>query len=102
MRRASVAVAFLIAFACGLGACGGGGDTTASAMGSGDDCRNRLSSVLTSDYLLQHGLAIGNRQVASTQAAQAVDSVCRKGPPTLSVSKGAERVVRLINRRFAR
>jgi hypothetical protein len=69
-------------------------------MGSGAECTQKLSQVVTTSYLLDHGLQVKDSQAATIQVGGAIADVCLQGPSSQSVDDGAEKVVDWINARL--
>ena len=99
-----IAVCAAAALAAGCGDDNSGGDGTTikvETIGRGASCAERLRLVATLDFLQRSGLGIGEPQSATRVLEQAIRVVCRQGPPGLSTTAAARRVVQVIQQSAA-
>jgi hypothetical protein len=92
-----VIIVLILVFAWVMSRVSGG---NGEPMGSGAECTQKLSQVVTTSYLLDHGLQVKDSQAATIQVGGAIADVCLQGPSTKSVDDGAEKVVDWINARL--
>ena len=70
-------------------------------MGSGTTCHDRLAAIVDEAYLIDHGLVIKDSDAATVAVGGTIAEVCMDGPSTLDVDDGAERVVDIVEQRYA-
>lgn len=70
-------------------------------MGRGKRCNHRLANIIDTAYLAEHDLEVKDKDAATIAVGGAIAEVCMKGPATLTVAEGGEKVIEIVKNRYA-
>jgi hypothetical protein len=76
-------------------------DLEAQPMGEGQQCIDRLSKVVDTDYLVEHDVAVEDEGTAAFAIENAIVKVCDEGPPDQIVHASAHEVVHMVEDELA-
>jgi hypothetical protein len=115
VKRPTVCTAAIALLCLVLGACGENSPQGVAAsptilnttdpetvpMGKGQECIDRLTKIVDSDYLAEHDLTVPNDDFTRSAIASAISTVCKKGPPDQTAHEGAHEVVHAVEHELA-
>jgi hypothetical protein len=76
-------------------------DIEAQPMGEGQACVEKLTKLITVDYLTEHDVPVEDEASADIQIQNAIVNVCEVGPPDQIVHETAHEVVHSVEEELA-